>query len=157
MKRTCSKLAHCIQQLELPTLLHFVHSTNQLGLRRFNVEFQPKSVDIPICSAPKPRVFPFGPLQDAQRDCLEGYNESHAPKERSSKGSESPSLVRITLPVDVRINLNACLPAGHRGPGVCPYELLSTIGSTRPNCCHTCSLLMRLCSMTSSRLAPRLG
>jgi hypothetical protein len=45
---TCGKLAHGVQQLKLPALLHLMHAARELLGRSLNEELQAKTVHIPV-------------------------------------------------------------------------------------------------------------
>ncbi len=48
---TCCQLADCVEELELPALLHVVDGLCDLIAWRLDVELQAKPVDIPITCA----------------------------------------------------------------------------------------------------------
>jgi len=46
--RTCRQLADCVEELELPRLLHIMDGVRYLAGTGLDVKFQPKAVDVSI-------------------------------------------------------------------------------------------------------------
>ena len=109
-------------------------------------------------SSPKPLTLPSPGSHKAGLGCavqLGGQSRramcaDGQPKVISSKGSDRPSLARMTFPVLRRTTLKACLRAGHLGPPISAglTESFSTRGSDVPS---SCQVSLRAAALRSSK------
>ena len=168
-RRTCRQLADCVEQLKLPALLDVGQRAANLLGRRLNEELQAKAVDVVLAcaphkaaaAAPNAILAAWGCGRWASCLCcltpsqqrLPALPGPHPPSWMSSKGSLSPSLTIMTLPLGRWMTRKFCRTAGHLGPaitevlaGLCP----SANGSRLPRLRHTRSRAVLLCSTSSS-------
>ena len=116
LRLTGSKLADCVEQLELPALLDVVYRLRHLVCRRLDKEFEAKAVDIALtCGDSSGKS--AAPISGQERICgqrltadlsLHALLHVASPSAMSSNGSDNPSEAMITLPFGRRTTRNAC-------------------------------------------------